>query len=760
MAQTIGMVVTPPRRTCYAHTVDGVTDPSQGWETVDDHLRRVSIGEPGRHEGAEAFASTFGAGAWGRLAGLWHDLGKYGDAFQDYLLHARGIPVASQALDTLRVDHSTFGAKHAINRGELGWILGYVIAGHHGGMPDFVELETRLAKEVDAEYAPAELLAHELPPPPALRSAQSRRECAFQLAFFTRMVFSALVDADFLATESFMAPWRRTQRVEHAPPTLTQLKAALDGHLARLVEAADPTPVNTKRAEVLAACRPRATDAPGFFSLTVPTGGGKTLSSLAFGLDHAVAHDHRRIIYAIPFTSIIEQNAAVFRDALAPAGENSVLEHHINFEAEEEDRWSRLASENWDAPLVVTTNVQLYESLFHNRPGRCRKLHQIARSVIILDEAQSLPVDLLEPTLMALRELVRNYRCTVVLCTATQPAVIVRDGFPIGVPRPTEIVPDVRGLFSGLDRTTITSVGTIDDASLASELAAEDQALCIVHSRRQARELFNALVDRLDDADAGCFHLSTLMCAEHRTEVIVRIRNRLKKGLPCRVVSTSLIEAGVDVDFPVVYRAIAGLDSIAQAAGRCNREGRCRSGRVIVFEPEAAPPVFAHESIRDARSVMREHEDLLSPEAIETYFREHYWQKSSKWDEHGVMECFAVGGESAPLVFNFRAAADRYRLIRDAQTPIVVPWGIGAGLVEDLQRLTEPADRTFRRRCQRFTVGVHHDDFEALHASGAIRGCDHAPGVFVLAHPEIYDESIGLDPQAEIGPEWLIEGGL
>ena len=258
---------------------------------------------------------------------------------------------------------------------------------------------------------------------------------------------------------------------------------------------------------------------------------------------------------------------------------------HTNFEADQDDKWSRLASENWDAPLVVTTNVQLYESLFHNRPGRCRKLHRIARSVIILDEAQVVPVDLLEPTLIALRELVRNYGCTVVLCTATQPAVISREGFEIGVPKPTEIVPDVPSLFSELRRTMIEPVRRIDDASLTGELASEEHVLCIVHRKRQARDLFANLIDRVDEADEGCFHLTTFMCAEHRTQVIHRIRKRLEDELPCRVISTSLIEAGVDVDFPVVYRALAGLDSIAQAAGRCNREGRRMIGRVVLFEP-------------------------------------------------------------------------------------------------------------------------------------------------------------------------------
>lgn len=755
-------------RVRYAHTLESVL-PEQGWEPLWLHLKRVAEGDAGLGSSAEGFASVFGAGEWARVAGWWHDLGKYSDQFQDYLLGQNGLRHPEDPDRTLpqAADHKTFGAKLAATHEPLGRLLAFIIAGHHNGMPDDDALDALLSKDLAATDAPDDLLS--LTPPSAVDlNLESKRAAVFQLAFFTRMVYSALVDADFLATEFFMNERRREQRMRVQPPVIGDLATALNAHLRELTSRATPSPVNERRAEVLGACRTRAGDGPGFFSLTVPTGGGKTLSSLAFALEHARAHGLRRVIYAAPFTSIIEQNADEFRRAVGAAGDGAVLEHHSNFEPKEEDAWSRLASENWDAPLVVTTNVQLLESLFSNRPGRCRKLHRAANSVIVLDEAQAVPVNLLKPTLAALKELVRNYGCTIVLCTATQPALNKRDDFSIGIDGVREITPDVPALFDALKRVEIERRGTLTDEELALDLSREQRVLCVVHTRAQAREVYERVLDELGEpADEpletrATFHLSTTMCPAHRLHVIQLLKERLRRGRACRVVSTSLIEAGVDIDFPVVYRAIAGLDSVAQAAGRCNREGRLDGlGRVVVYETESPLPNFIKGAVENARVVARDHGDLLAPETIQAYFEEHYWMKSDRWDapkagsSETVMGCF-TGRASA--VMNFETASDLYRLIPDEQAPVVVPWGErGRELIREIASHDGDGARDLRRRCQRYAVGVRKNALPDALARGAVQEAgEKARGLYVLTRPELYDDALGLDPEGEMDPGWLI----
>ncbi len=747
----------------YAHTLGADT---ADWEPVATHLHEVA-------SLAERFATALNASEAGRALGLWHDLGKYSDEFQNYLRASSGLERLNAHIETPgRVDHSTYGAQLAASKPGLGRLLAFCIAGHHGGMPDATRdeygttLEQRLNKPlpepVGIPTAIAELAA---PPFPQLHPAPRPTDQPFQIAFFTRMLFSCLVDADFLATERFMNPTQSEYRSGGAAPDLRTLRAALANRLVRFQSAPDG-PVKRSRMDVLEACRAKAAGERGFYSLTVPTGGGKTLSSLAFAIEHALKHDLRRLVYAIPYTSIIEQNAAVFREAL---GADAVLEHHSNFEPDREDTWSRLASENWDAPLIVTTTVQLYESLFANRPSKCRKLHNLAQSVIILDEAQSIPIDLLRPTLGALQELVRNYGCTVVLCTATQPAINERPGFPIGLSGVTEIVDDVQGLFASLQRTAIERPRSLDSDELVEELAAIPAVICIVSTKAESRSVFKRLRSRLDeDADnASCFHLSTDMCPRHRSDTLEVIRARLKDKLPCRVVSTNLIEAGVDIDFPVVYRAMAGLDSIAQAAGRCNREGKLPElGRVVLFELTdfAIPKLMLNlkKAIEDAHRVLGSHDDPLSPEAIHAFFSEHYWKRSDEWDLHEVMACFQTQG-ATPL-FQFRTAAERYRLIRTEQTPIVVPYGEeGRALIDELLTLSRPADRALRRRCQRFAVPVYSHVLQRLNADRRIAEppSDLGRGIFMLTDPSAYDPTLGLDPDASgIDPDLLIEGGI
>ncbi|EGW53128.1 CRISPR-associated helicase/endonuclease Cas3 [Candidatus Endoriftia persephonae] len=588
-------------RTPFAHTHPDHPESFEQWERL--------LGEGGHLEAvaqrAEAFAAqafSEGAAFWPVLAALmgrWHDLGKFSDDFQGYLRASATSGGDSHTGEVRgKVDHTSAGAQHAMTvlPPPLSALLAYPIAGHHAGLLDGLAtgacLKARLTKSVPdwRHSAPDELLEAPAIGLPKILGT-TREELAFNLAFATRMLFSCLVDADFLATEAFMNPQQAAQR-----PSGQMDFTALDRHLAdhmrqRFGDASGM--VAEARAEVLAACIKAAEGQPGLYSLTVPTGGGKTLASLAFALRHAACNGLGRVIYAIPFTSIIEQNAETFREVFEAFDadlDELILEHHSNFDPDRETVRSRLASENWDAPLVVTTNVQLFESLFANRTSRCRKLHRIAGSVIILDEVQTLPVTLLEPCLKALRLLVEQYGCTVVLCTATQPAIEYRDEFKIGLPKATPIIADAPALYRRLKRVEVRDAGTLDCAQLAERMMKSEQALAIVSTRKHAADLYSALKGMADTE--GCFHLSAAMTPNHRSARLDTIRQCLKEGRPCRVVATQLIEAGVDVDFPVVWRSLAGLDSIAQAAGRCNREGKREGAITWVFRPDESEPRF------------------------------------------------------------------------------------------------------------------------------------------------------------------------
>ena len=696
-------------------------DGSSANQPLDDHLRGVA-------KLAGNFANTFAPKQWGHLAGLWHDIGKFSHAFQRYIRGGDGLNAHMENTPG-RVDHSTAGALHAQTVFEkidplAGRILAYCIAGHHAGLADWhtssgASLARRLAgnKPVTLDAlvrAPQHLKDQPPPPMPPIQLAETPHERAFQAAFYTRMVMSCLVDADFLDTERFMDPDRAVER--HAESSqIEDIDGALHAHLTRLQSEAEPTEVNLRRGEVLDACLSAAENSPGLFSLTVPTGGGKTLSSLAFALKHARTQGLDRVIYAIPFTSIIEQNADVFRGALGDLAETGVLEHHSNMEPKTETPWSRLTSQNWDAPLVVTTNVQFFESLFASRTSRCRKLHNIANSVIILDEAQTLPVEFLKPCLSVLRELVRNYRCTIVLCTATQPAIHHNDNFTIGLEGVREIIPAPEQLYMQMKRVRASHAGTLSNDDLAGRLAEQEQVLCIVNTKRHAVELYKALPQ-----DGATFHLSTLMCPRHRSVTIRTIKRRLKAQRPCRVVSTQLIEAGVDIDFPVVYRAAAGLDSIAQAAGRCNREGRLDTGEVYVFDAdELPPPGQLRQTAQIASEVDGLYEDLLSPEAIKHYFDLHYWQSKTNWDKQDIMRDFKLDKDGAPIP-DFRTAAKNFRLIPDATEPVIVPWKrSGRAAVERLRRHPLP-DRKTRRALQRLTVQIRQRQWEQFRREGLI----------------------------------------
>jgi len=725
----------------YAHSLEGKSQSE--WQLLEEHLRNVA-------RMAQSFAEAFGAEDWGYLAGLWHDLGKYSKDFQRYLDTAEGIDAHIET-KIGRVDHSTAGAQHAFNLlNDKGKLLAYAIAGHHAGLPDGKAnsnscLSYRLKKNIPNYSArPDRILGSiestNLPFP------LDPKRFGFQLSFFIRMIFSCLVDSDFLDTEAFMDSEKSLWRKGY--PDLSEMDKRLTSALNKLVKSTSDTLINEHRTQILKNCLDSAESPQGLFSLTVPTGGGKTLSSLAFAMKHALKHDLERIIYVIPYTSIIEQNAAVFREIL---GEDAVLEHHSNFEPKEEDHRSRLAAENWDAPLIVTTNVQFFESLYRCRSSRCRKIHNIAKSVVILDEAQMLPVPLLRPCMEVLRELSSAYRTTIVLCTATQPALSTNENFKDGLDGVREIIPDPAKLYNLFKRIHIEILPALSDDVLADRLNAHDQVLCIVNTRKHARLVFESIRDQ-----ECCYHLSALMCPAHRTKKFKEIRSVLSKGLSCRVVSTQLIEAGVDIDFPVVYRSASGIDSIAQAAGRCNREGKLpEGGRVYVFLSEAGlPPGHFRHTAETAEAVMRHHDDPLSLEAVEEYFRTLYWMEGELLDEHHILDDLNEGRQRGD--FPFRVVDKKFKIIEDGAESIIIPWDEEAEKIISGLRYSEyPA--SFARKAQRFTVQVYPKVLSYLECAGSVERLHDQ--YCLLTNMDIYRDDLGLCPEDPTfhRPESLIE---
>jgi CRISPR-associated endonuclease/helicase Cas3 len=558
------------------------------------------------------------------------------------------------------------------------------------------------------------------------------------------MLFSCLIDADRTRTEEFCDPEKALVRgglgSGSGRPSLAALKDRLDASLLEKQKKAEPTEVNFQRTIVLEHCRDAACLPPGFFSLNVPTGGGKTLSSLAFALGHAAKYDLRRVVVAIPFTSIIEQTADVYRAALGPLAEAGLIEHHTNLQPRHDTRSNQFGAENWDAPLIVTTNVQLLESLFAYRTTPCRKLHNLARSVIVLDEAQTIPVELLKPALAALRELVLNYGCSIVLCTATQPALERRADFEIGLEAVRPIIPDAVPLFHALRRVEVRSLGKLPDSELALLLAKQRSALCIVNTRPHASRLYDEVAEKSEPGE--CFHLSTWMCGAHRRTVLKMIRKRLNRKLPCRVVSTQLVEAGVDLDFPVVYRAEAGFDSIAQAAGRCNREGLLALGLTYVFEGEEQPPPgLLRAAAQTRKELFSRYPDPLAPEAIEAYFRLFYWSQKDNWDKRHVMEKMKFQCERALL--QFREVARAFQMIQDDQLPLLVPCYKKAEILWD-KLMSRNVPFIPQRELQPYLVSIRKEAVRQMNDRGFVK--EHESGVWLLLNRSIYSANKGLDP--------------
>jgi CRISPR-associated endonuclease/helicase Cas3 len=736
---------------CYAHSKKGL--PREQWHRLEDHLR----GTGGR---AQEFAAKFGCGRLGWYAGLWHDLGKYASDWQEFI-HVAGEDASSLGEETpdpqpskrrRGPDHSTAGAIHArevVANRFLSKVLSFVIASHHGGLPNEGDLDRRLLDEQKRERYALTLRSaeesivseHDLPCFPAFFPGEgTAQEQKRRYEMMIRMIFSSLVDADYLDTEHFME--REGERSAHRGvwPALSDYESPLLDFLETIERASTASlHLREARSGVLLWCREAAGGDRGVFTLTVPTGGGKTLSSLAFALRHARVHGLERVIIALPFLSILDQTASILRSIFERhLGVDVLVEHHSNITPERDTTRNRLATENWDAPLIVTTQVQLFESLFARRTSDCRKLHNLANSVIILDEVQTLPVGLLDPILDVLQQL-RDYGTTLVLTTATQPAFHSRMLGPTPFhglsPQPREIVPpdSIDRLFATLRRVEVTwpvLQAPIGWPDLADAVAAERQVLAIVHRRADAAELWQAVNERSSKA----FHLSALMCPAHRRNVLTSIRDRLKGKHECRVISTQLVEAGVDVDFPVVYRAMAGLESLAQSAGRCNREGNLDSGSFRVFRAPTQPvgPLKHHKEIAETMLAFDPGLDLFAPETFRGYFDRLYAE--SPRDVKNV--------QVARQSLQFEETADRFRMIDEATTTVFVPFDDRAARAIAALRAAGPSRDRFRA-LQPYGVAVYPDALERLKGRGAVEVLHDA--VWILASGADYDnEHLGL----------------
>ena len=696
----------------------------------DGEKQTVAAHLDGTAERAAGFAAAFGEAARGRMLGAAHDIGKCSEAFQKRLLGGA------------KVDHATAGALECARLQED--LAACCVIGHHGGLPDFGNLKNdypgaptcigRLKKGIDGGI-PEYHWGTPLPAPGARTQLRDR----FSLALWARMLYSCLVDADFLDTEAFMSG-KAPCRGGYDP--LEVLLERLESYIKPWFPGSGA--LNQSRCRILRQCLDAAAQPRGVYSLTVPTGGGKTVSSLAFALKHAVENGMDRVIYVIPYTSIIEQNAQVFRDIL---GENNVVEHHSGIvfdedgETSDQNLFQRLAAENWDAPVVVTTAVQFFESLYSNRPSQCRKLHNIANSVVIFDEAQMIPTCHLTPCVGVMGNLAAHFRTTILLCTATQP--VLSDLFSQFCPelKIKELCPRVEEAFNEFRRVTYRDGGSLSNEALADALAAHRQVLCIVNTRKAAQQIYALLPAE------GSFHLSTLMYPAHRKEILAVIRQRLKDGLACRVVSTSLIEAGVDVDFPAVFRELAGLDSIAQAAGRCNREGKRNPDESIVtyFRSEAPVPLLQRINIKAAADALQDGRSPGSPDTMQQYFSSLRRYIGESTDESGAVKALRNG--ISGCLFPFKTVAESFHLINQASCTVYIPLNEGAPLCKKL--LSGRASKQDYRRAGQYGVNVFEHHYRALLSAGDITPLDESSAV--LVNLDQYDMQKGLSLHAESG---------
>jgi CRISPR-associated endonuclease/helicase Cas3 len=687
---------------------------------------------------AAAFAAAFSCADAGYLCGILHDIGKYSLKFQ------RRIRGSDE-----KTDHSTAGAQVAFF--ELRNVpVAFSIAGHHGGLPNGGNPKLSVANDATFFGKMSRKVGNEIEDYSAYRSELSFSQALIPekfLAdlqtqfFFTRMLYSCLVDADFLDTEAFMSNGL-VQRGQG--DTLERLSSQLNAYITPWWNSKEA--INQKRCEILRALM-QADYETGLFSLTVPTGGGKTVGSMGFALRHALHNGLRRIIYVIPYTSIIEQTQQVFEEIF---GQSNVMAHYasVDYSTDENKESSDkryLATENWDAPIILTTAVQFFESLYANRSSRCRKLHNIANSVIIFDEAQMLPVPYLSPCVSAIAQLVKNYNCSAVMCTATQPALGPLFEKQLSKERNiTELCPDVSDMYTFFQRVCYEKLGKLDDEDLSNRLSQEHQVLCIVNSRKQAQTLYAML------PQDGSFHLSTTMYPLHRRGVLDEVRDRLAKGLCCRVVSTSLVEAGVDVDFPTVYRALAGLDSMIQAGGRCNREGKRRpsESKVYIFETAQKPPEMMLQNIASAQRVTQSFDDIASPQAIQAYFEFLYYKikNESELDKEQILA--EINSASMP----FATVAEKFCIIKGAECVLYIPKGEGKALTNTLKDFGP--SRNLLRKLGQYSVSMYSRHFKELIQTGGAQQV--GENAAILLDMSLYSKETGLSFHINFGQEYIV----
>lgn len=700
-----------------------------------DRIQSVKEHLEGTAKISGEFAGKFGKQDWGYCNGILHDIGKYS---VDFLKRITGE-------SNQRVDHSTAGARVCIEKGGKYSFLEYCIAGHHAGLPDYGSnydnagdptlMGRRKKKISDYQAYQKEIDIPEIVTDPF--DFKKAVNPDFSMSVFIRMLYSCLVDADFLDTEAFMS---RGQKVRNSGEPMEVLLEKLEKHVSEWLKNRELDTVNGRRTEILKHCLAEGKSEKGLFRLTVPTGGGKTIASLAFALRHAVENQMDRVIYVIPYTSIIEQNAKVFREIL---GDENVLENHCNvdYESSEELQPMQLAAENWDKPIVVTTNVQFFESLFANKSSKCRKLHNIANSVIIFDEAQMLPNDYLKPCIAMIEELLSNYRTSAVLCTATQPAL---KSFFQGNVSATELCPRMDEQFQFFKRTLFENIGTVTEECLRNKLRGEYQALCIVNTKKRAQNIYKEL------KEDGVYHLSTSMYPKHRKRVLKEIRERLRENKKCILISTSLVEAGVDLDFQSVYRELAGVDSMIQAAGRCNREGhrKAEESKVFIFKFEEKESILGQrQQIDVTKSLIADGRDLSDRETITRYFEMLYHIKGESLDKKKIMDEFT----NKKIKYRFAKVGKDFRLIEQNTKTIFINCEEDAD--EILRELKEKGfTRSGMRKASQYCITVYDQTCDKMYGAGMLKPvAENMEDFYELADESRYTEEMGLELEIDNG---------
>lgn len=783
-------------------------------QTVATHLQEVA-------EITKRLAAKINVPEAGELIGLLHDFGKYSASFQNYIQSATGLlnpDMDEDYVDAIaqkgKIDHSTAGAQwlwEALSKygkngeGKLcGQILALCIASHHSGLIDCLIPEDgtngfkkRMDKEDDRSHlaeckqnADVQILeqAQRLADKPLIlamlkqlslitKNEQHEIIKHFYIGFWTRFLFSCLIDADRINSADFESP----NNVSYRNKAVSWGIAIQRMELFLTEQQVNDTPINTIRQTISETCKKRAQDAQGIYALTVPTGGGKTYASLRYALHHANTHGLERIIYVIPYTSIIEQNAEAIRKVVERKGDQYpwVLEHHSNLEPENQTWHSKLAAENWDAPIVLTTMVQFLETLFSGGTRGVRRLHQLANSVLIFDEIQTLPINCTHLFCNALNFLSAHTKTTAILCTATQPLLDQLKSPEKGqllIPEENHLIEDVRQLFDQLKRVEISnktkSEGWSEEeiAELAlSEFKVKGNCLVIVNTKAWAQALYVKCSDSVDGD--SLFHLSTNQCSAHRNELFHRMRARLASKLPVLCFSTQLIEAGVDIDFASVIRFLAGLDSIAQAAGRCNRNGRLDTTTVHVVNPtqENINQLVDIKVGRDkTKRVFSEVKDkaLLDPENMALYFKYYFYDRADQMayplNEKQACRTDTLlnllsdnkfnTGTNAPLHLkqSFMTAGNAFKAIDAPTQSVIVPYQQGKQLIIDLCGIAKEFDvaiyYTCLKQAQKYSVNVFPNVWKKLREQRAVYEIQPGEGVYCLDE-RYYSEAFGLSTE-------------